>query len=86
MGAVELRNKLIEIISTSDERFLRMVNALHKTYKEDISEEDEIVAYTIKGESLTKADIIKNNEEAIQSIEKGEFKTHSEIRQKFARH
>lgn len=85
MGAVELRNKLIEIISNSDERFLRMVNALHKTYKEDVSDEDEVVAYTIKGETLTKTDIIENNKEAIKSIEKGEFKTHSEIRQKYAR-
>ncbi|MFT5891266.1 MAG: hypothetical protein ACI9Y7_001367 [Dokdonia sp.] len=86
MGAIELRNKLIEIISNSDERFLRMVNALHKTYKEDVSDEDEVVAYTIKGEALTKTDIIENNKEAIKSIEKGEFKTHSEIRQKYARH
>ncbi len=86
MGAVELRNKLIEIISNSDERFLRMVNALHKTYKEDISDEDEVVAYTIKGEALTKTDIVENNKEAIKSIERGEFKTHSEIRQKYARH
>ncbi|WP_299676371.1 hypothetical protein [uncultured Dokdonia sp.] len=86
MGAVELRNKLIEIISNSDERFLRMVNALHKTYKEDISDEDEVVAYTIKGEALTKNDIVENNNEAIKSIERGEFKTHSEIRQKYARH
>jgi len=86
MGAVELRNKLIEIISNSDERFLRMVNALHKTYKEDVSDEDEVVAYTIKGEALTKTDIIENNKEAIKSIEKGEFKTHSKIRQKYTRH
>lgn len=84
MGAVELRNKLIEIINTSDERFLRMVSALHKTYKEDVS--DDVIAYTFKGDSLTKTDIIKNNEEAIQSIESGEFKTHSQIRQKYARH
>lgn len=84
MGTVELRNKLIEIISTSDERFLRMVSALHKTYKEDVSD-DEVVAYTFKGEALTKANIVKNNEEAIKSIERGEFKTHSEMRQKYAR-
>ncbi|AXG71980.1 hypothetical protein KORDIASMS9_04238 [Kordia sp. SMS9] len=34
MGAIELRNKIIEIINSSDERFLRMVSALHKTYSE----------------------------------------------------
>lgn len=46
MGTAELKNKIIEIINTSDERFLRMVNALHKTYKEDDSG-DDIVAHTI---------------------------------------
>ncbi|MEM6719558.1 MAG: hypothetical protein AAF611_09600 [Bacteroidota bacterium] len=85
MGAVELRNKIIEIINSSDERFLRMVKALHQTYKEDASTEEDIVTYTIKGEALTKADIIENNNEAIKSIERGEFRTHSEIRQKYAR-
>ena len=34
MGAIELRNKVIEIINSSDERFLRMVSALHKKYSE----------------------------------------------------
>lgn len=83
MGALELRNKIIEIINTSDERFLRMVNALHIIYKEDVSE--EIISHTFKGKPLTKADIIQNNTEAINSIERGEFKTHSEIRKKYAR-
>lgn len=35
MGALELRNKLVEIINSSDERFLRMVNALHKSYHDN---------------------------------------------------
>ncbi|WP_459212308.1 hypothetical protein [Aquimarina rhabdastrellae] len=34
MGTLDLRNKLIDIINSSDERFLRMVNALHKSYYE----------------------------------------------------
>lgn len=32
MGAVDLKHKVLEIINSSDERFLRMVNALHKSY------------------------------------------------------
>lgn len=32
MEALELRNKLVDIINSSDERFLRMVSALHKSY------------------------------------------------------
>tara|TARA_B110000879_G_C11048312_1_gene461721 strand:+ start:69 stop:329 length:261 start_codon:yes stop_codon:yes gene_type:complete len=84
MGTAELKNKIIEIINTSDERFLRMVNALHKTYKEEALTDDEVVAYTIKGEPLTKTKIIENNKEAVKSIKEGQYKTHNEIRQKYA--
>lgn len=35
MGTLKLRNKLIEIINSSDERFLRLVNALHKSYHDN---------------------------------------------------
>ena len=34
MGALELRTKLVDIIKSSDERFLQMVNALHEKYQE----------------------------------------------------
>ena len=86
MSTLELKNKLVDIINSSDERFLRMVNALHQTYKEDTSDETDIVAYTMKGEPLTKATIIENNKEAIKSIERGEFKTHSQMREKYVSH
>mgnify|MGYP000008761127 FL=1 len=84
MSTIELKNKLVDIINSSDEKFLRMVNALHQTYKEDASNESDSIAYTFKGESLTKSDIIENNKEAIKSIERGKYKTHSEMRQKYA--
>lgn len=32
MESIELKNKLVDIINSSDERFLRMVNALHNSY------------------------------------------------------
>lgn len=82
MGTVELKNKLIEIINTSDERFLRMVNALHKTYKEDNSAND-IVAQTIKGEAISRDQYIQSNNEAVASYQKGDFKTQKEILQKY---
>lgn len=84
MGTLELKNKLVKIINSSDERFLRMVNALYHSYQEKDTEENEVIAYTIKGEALTKASIIKNNKEALLSIQKGEYKTHEEIREKYA--
>ncbi|MGB0880804.1 MAG: hypothetical protein ACPGTO_09580 [Polaribacter sp.] len=84
MSTIELKNKLVDIINSSDEKFLRMVNALHQTYKEGFSNESNSIVYTLKGKPLTKTDIIENNKEAIKSIEKGAFKTHSEMRQKYA--
>ncbi|MGC6401967.1 MAG: hypothetical protein ACON4A_00825 [Flavobacteriaceae bacterium] len=72
------------IINTSDERFLRMVSALHTSYKEEVSTDDEVVAYTAEGEALTQAKIVENNKEALQSIEEGHYKSHNEIRQKYA--
>lgn len=82
MGKVELKNKIIEIINTSDERFLRMVNALHKTYKED-EFGDDVVAHTMSGEAVTREQYIKNNMEAVASYQKGAFKTQKEILQKY---
>lgn len=32
MSTVQLKNKLVAIINSSDEKFLRMVNALHNSY------------------------------------------------------
>ena len=83
MGTTELKNEIIEIINTSDERFLRMVNALHKTYKEDISGND-IVAHTINGEAITRNQYIENNNEAVASYQKGDFRTQKEMLQKYA--
>lgn len=84
MEIVELKNKIIEIINTSDERFLHMIKALYDSYNFETINEEDVVAYTINGKALTKETIIKNNENAIKSINEGNFKTHNEIRDKFA--
>jgi len=35
MSTVELKNKLVDIINSSDEKFLRMVNTLYKNYSQE---------------------------------------------------
>ena len=70
MRTTELKTKLVEIINTSDERFLRMVNTLYQTYKEGDS---DVVAYTVQGQSLDKKEYIKQIKEAENQIERGEF-------------
>lgn len=72
------------------EQFMKIVNAekleqFEALLHAETSNEKGIVAYSIKGKPLTKADIIENNKEAIKSIDKGDFKTHAQMRQKYAR-
>ncbi|PQJ80274.1 hypothetical protein [Polaribacter porphyrae] len=40
MGTVELKNKLVDIINSSDDKFLRMVNALHISYSSEEKSSD----------------------------------------------
>jgi len=81
MGAIELKDKLIEIIkSTSDEKYLKV---LFDFAKHTNSSDHAIVAYTIDGTPLTCEQYIANNEEAVASFKKGDFKTTSQLREKF---
>lgn len=48
-----------------------------------IENDEEIVAHTIDGKSVTKSQYINNNAEAVTSFEKGAFKTQSQIRNKY---
>jgi len=82
MGTAELKNKIIELLDTDNLSYLEDVFAFAEKQKETISD-DDIVAYTVQGEPLTKTKIIENNKEAIKSIKEGQYKTHNEIRQKY---
>ena len=46
MGALELRNDLIQYIDKADVRLLKVVKAVMESYWED-----EIVAYTVAGKA-----------------------------------
>lgn len=85
MGAVELRDKLIGIINnSSDEKFLRMVNALQKSYFEDESSDNEIVAYTVEGQPLNRKEYIRQIKEAEAQIERGEYITVEDLERESA--
>jgi len=51
----------------------------------DETANDDIVAHTIDGHPITRKQYIKNNEDAVASFEKGEFKSQSELRKKYSR-
>ena len=81
MGAVELKDKLIQIInSSSDENYLKV---LFDFAKHTNTSDDAIVAYTINGTPLTREQYIANNEEAVASFKRGDFKTTAQLREKF---
>jgi len=50
MGALELRDSILEYINTADERLLKVVKAVIESYQEE-----EIVAFSIDGKPITRA-------------------------------
>ena len=69
MGAIDLRQNVLDYINNkADNRFLRLVNALAKTYQEEeTTERISIEQYN------------KEIDESIAQIERGEFYTQEEV-------
>ena len=68
MGTLELRNKWKEAIINVDDRFLRMIDALHESYKKEDDFFDEI--------SPQIQELLKESREEIKN---GKFSTHKEV-------
>ncbi|OEK07289.1 hypothetical protein A8C32_17780 [Flavivirga aquatica] len=72
MGAVELRNTILSKLNTiEDSSILQGV----LRYIEEYNSKDEIVAYTVQGEPLTKKEYIKKVKDADASIDAGRYTT-----------
>lgn len=80
MGAAELRDKLIQLINTADEKYLKVLNAFVEQGK---TSDTDVVAYTMDGTALSREEYIENNNQAVASFKKGDFKTQSQMREKF---
>ena len=50
MGALELRDSVLEYINTADERLLKVVKSVIESYQEE-----EIVAFSVDGKPMTRA-------------------------------
>lgn len=74
MGALELRNNLLEYINQADERLLKVVKAVMESYWEE-----EIVAHTIDGKALTRKAYKEELNEAVAEIKRGEYTTHEDL-------
>ena len=71
------------------EKFIKIVNPekiqrFEELLNSEITNDDEIVAHTIKGQPISRKKYIENNKEAIEAFKRGEFKTQSEIKQKYS--
>ncbi|MGE6355092.1 hypothetical protein ACQKCJ_14590 [Flavobacterium sp. NPDC079362] len=50
MGALELRDSVLEYINAADERLLKVVKAVIESYQEE-----EIVVFSVEGKPITRA-------------------------------
>lgn len=68
MGALELKDSVLQYINSADERLLKVVKAVIESYQED-----EIVAYTVNGSPLTRNQYKIELSQAIEEINSGKF-------------
>jgi hypothetical protein len=74
MGALELRDSVLESLNTADERLLKVVKAVIESYQEN-----DVVAYTIAGNPLTRIGYKEELQEAIAEIKRGEYTTQEDL-------
>jgi tRNA G18 (ribose-2'-O)-methylase SpoU len=74
MGALELRNSILEYINTADERLLKVVKAVIESYQEN-----DIVAYTVEGNPLNKIAYKEELQQAEADIKRGEYITQEDL-------
>lgn len=74
MGVQKLREEIHEYINHADERFLKMVYAMSKEYKES-----DVAGYNVDGSAITKESLIKRVKAASHRVKSGHFITQEEI-------
>jgi len=75
MGTAELRKEVHRYIDRADERFLKMVNALAKSYEE----EEVIVGYRTDGTPITPQDLKERAKAASKRVKSGQYITQEEL-------
>lgn len=74
MGVLELREELHKYINLADERFLKMVYAMSKEYKESM-----VVGYNVDGSPITQQDVVTRVKAASSRVKAGDFLTQEEV-------
>lgn len=68
MGALELKDSVLQYINSADERLLKVVKAVIESYQEN-----EIVSYTVNGNPLTRNQYKIELTKAIEEINSGKL-------------
>lgn len=74
MGALELKDNILELLNNADENLLKVVKEAIDNYKEE-----EIVAHTVEGKPLNRKEYKEELERALQEIRNGNFTTHEDL-------
>ena len=74
MGALDLKNDVLQYIDKADVRLLKVVKAVMESYWDE-----EIVAYTIDGLPLNKESYKNELNEALEEINRGEFTSQEDL-------
>jgi hypothetical protein len=74
MGALELRDSVLEYINAADERLLKVVKAVIESYQEE-----EIVAFSVDGKPITRSVYKEELANAKLEIEKGELTSQEDL-------
>ncbi|WP_026729494.1 hypothetical protein [Flavobacterium denitrificans] len=74
MGALELRESVLEYLNTADERLLKVVKAVIESYQEE-----DIVAFSVEGKPITRNEYKTQLADAKLEIEKGEYTSQEDL-------
>jgi hypothetical protein len=75
MNITALKKELHSYIEKADERFLKMVHALAKSYED----EEDIVGYEADGNPITKETLKKETREASAQVKSGNYITQEDL-------
>jgi KaiC/GvpD/RAD55 family RecA-like ATPase len=76
MNTAELKKELHNYIEKADERFLKMIHALAKSYED---EEAIVVGYESDGTPITKETLVNEVREASAQVKSGNYMTQEDL-------
>lgn len=74
MGALELKDSILNLLNDADEKLLKVVKETIDNYKEE-----EIVAHTVEGKPLTRKEYKEKLDNAFLDYKKGNFTTQEDL-------